>query len=198
MFDALLAHPGVREELVLRSSIGLMAYHGGNLEAMTDVIASEVAERSGASYYGVIQPPDLRWHVPSHEVTPERSERLTTFFEHVEVVITVHGYGREGFWTRLLLGGTNRELARHVAGYLEQALPEYEHVTELEHIPKELRGLHHANPANLARQGGVQLELPPRVRGRSPIWKDWKGPGHVPHTTSLISALSDAVTAWDP
>jgi len=42
----------------------------------------------------------------------------------------------------------------------------------------------------------VQLELPPRIRGSSPIWADWKGPGLVPHTASLIDALVDAVNAW--
>ena len=69
-------------------------------------------------------------------------------------------------------------------------------VTELEAMPKELRGLHVTNPVNLARQQGVQIELPPRVRGSSPIWKDWKGPGLVPHTTALIDALTAAATSW--
>ena len=45
---------------------------------------------------------------------------LGAFLEHVEVVISVHGYGREGWWTRLLVGGANRELAAR-AGYNPQA-----------------------------------------------------------------------------
>lgn len=49
---------------------------------------------------------------------------------------------------------------------------------------------------NLPRQQGVQIELPPRVRGSSPIWKDWPGPGLVPHTESLIDGLVAAATSW--
>ena len=38
-FADLLASPGVEEVCVLRGSVGFMAYHGGHLEEMTDVIA---------------------------------------------------------------------------------------------------------------------------------------------------------------
>ena len=40
MLSELLASPGVREESVLRSRFGFMAFHGGALEEMTDVIAA--------------------------------------------------------------------------------------------------------------------------------------------------------------
>ena len=36
--------------------------------------------------------------------------------------------------------------------------PEYVVVDELEAIPARLRGVHVANPVNLAKSGGVQLE----------------------------------------
>ena len=58
-FRELLATPGVREVCHLRGSLGFMAYHGGSLEALTDIVAEQAAERSGASYYGVLQPPDF-------------------------------------------------------------------------------------------------------------------------------------------
>ena len=64
---------GVQEVCELRGRIGFMAYHGGSLEEMTDVIASLAAERSGASYYGVLQPDDVQWHIPSHKVGPTSS-----------------------------------------------------------------------------------------------------------------------------
>ena len=38
-FAELLAHDGVEEDLELRSAFGFMAFHGGNLEVGTDVIA---------------------------------------------------------------------------------------------------------------------------------------------------------------
>ena len=69
-------------------------------------------------------------------------------------------------------------------------------LTDLEEIPKKLRGLHDRNPVNLPRRQGVQIELPPRVRGSSPLWWDWEGPELTPHTESLIAALAEAATTW--
>ena len=195
-FRELLATPGVREVCHLRGPLGFMAYHGGSLEALTDIVAEQAAERSGASYYGVLQPPDFNWHIPSHRVSPTDSATLAGFLEHVDIVITIHGYGRHGFWTSLLLGGQHRPFADHIAGHLRSHLPDYTVETDLEAMPKELRGLHADNPVNLPRQQGVQIELPPRVRGSSPIWKDWPGPGLVPHTESLIDGLVAAATSW--
>ncbi len=195
MFDQLLAHPGVREECELRSRFGFMAFHGGALEEVTDVIASEAARLSGASYYGVLQPDDLLWHIPSTKVDPAHSPVLAGFLAHVEVVVTVHGYGRDGHWATLLLGGQNRELAHHVAGHLRSGLPAYDLVTDLDRIPKELRGLHPANPVNLPPARGVQIELPPRVRGSSPLWADWEH-GLVPHTVALIEGLAQAARTF--
>ena len=43
----------------------------------------------------------------------------------------------------------------------------------------------------------MQLELPPRVRGTSPLWWDWDGPGLTPHTNALIDALADAARTWE-
>ena len=56
MFRELLDHPDVEEVITLRGQdlpldqrIGFMAYHGGGLEEMTEVIAMRAAERSGTS-----------------------------------------------------------------------------------------------------------------------------------------------------
>jgi phage replication-related protein YjqB (UPF0714/DUF867 family) len=186
----------VTEVLELRSSIGFLAFHGGSLERQTDVIAIDAAERSGASVYAVVQPPEMRWHIPSTSVTPEESESLRAFVDHVDVAIAIHGYGRDGLWTTLLLGGTNRPLAAHLAAHLEPALPDYSIVHDLEDVPVELRGVHPRNPVNLPASGGVQLELPPRVRGPTPHWESWDGPGHCPPMESLVSALAAAVATY--
>jgi phage replication-related protein YjqB (UPF0714/DUF867 family) len=196
VFADLLAHPGVEEVLERRGRFGFMAFHGGSLEEMTDVVARAAAAASGASYYGVHQPADLQWHIPSHHVDPAASPRLRAFLDHVEVVVTVHGYGRAGLWTSLLLGGTNRELAEHTGRALRQALPAYDVVDDLDRIPKELRGLHPRNPVNLPVAAGTQLELPPRVRGTSPLWWDWEGTEPCPHTRRLIDGLANAATGW--
>ena len=192
----LLDHPGVEEVLELRGRFGFMAFHGGSLEERTDLVARTAADRAGASYYGVHQPAGLRQHVPSHRFTGDQSQSLAEFLDHVDVVITVHGYGRRGLFTTMLLGGGNRDLAAHVAPHLRRALPAYLVEDDIEQIPKELRGLHPKNPVHAPRNGGVQLELPPRVRGTSPLWWDWEGPHPTPHTAALIDGLVNAATTW--
>ena len=195
-FANLLSQPGVTEVSELRGRLGFMAYHGGALEAMTDVIASHAAERAGASYYGVVQPPGMRDHLSSTKVRPQESVKLAEYLDHVDIVVTVHGFGRRGMFGSLLLGGRNRPFAEHVGRSLRAALPAYDICTDLDVIPKQLRGLHPDNPVNLPRDGGVQIELPPRVRGSSPLWWDWEGPGLTPHTMSLIDGLVDAADSW--
>lgn len=181
---------------MLRSSFGFMAFHGGNLEEGTDHIAAAAASASGASLYAVRQPPDLRWHIPSTEVTPDDSPALARFLDHVDVAVAVHGYGREGMWTTMLLGGANRELARHLSPHLRAELPEYEVVDDLEAVPRALRGVHRANPVNRCRGKGVQLELPPRVRSRVPMWASLPPGEPIPHGQAVIRALAAAARSW--
>ena len=192
----LLTYDGVTEECVLRSRFGFMAFHGGALEEVTDVIASQAAEQAGASYYGIQLPDNLEWHIPSHKVTADQSPLLNEFLSHVNIVITVHGFGRAGFFTSLLLGGRNRRLAAHVGERLRHHLPAYRIIDDIDDIPGNLRGMHQDNPVNVVEHAGVQLELPPRVRGSSPLWWDWEGPDLTPHTQSLITALAESATTW--
>ena len=63
---------------------------------------------------------------------------------------------------------------------------------------RELRGLHPDNPVNLPRGGGVQLELPPRVRGTSPRSGLPDADGITPATPALIDGLAAAARAWSP
>lgn len=168
MFDELLAHPDVEEEVVLRSRFGFLAFHGGSLEEATDGIASSAAQAAGASLYAVRQPPGFRWHIPSAMVDPAHSPALAAFLDHVDVAVAIHGYGRADMWTTLLLGGGNRELANHLRRSVGALLPEYSLVDDLDAIPVELRGLHPDNPVNRVRGAGVQLELPPRFAGWAP------------------------------
>jgi phage replication-related protein YjqB (UPF0714/DUF867 family) len=111
-------------------------------------------------------------------------------------VITVHGFGRQGYWTSLLLGGQNRRLAGHVARHLRRALPAYDIADDMDRIPAPLQGLHPRNPVNRPPHQGLQIELPPRVRGTSPLWWDWEHDTPVPHTLSLIGGLAEAAAAW--
>ena len=185
------------EELSIRSQIGIMAYHGGTLEKATDAIARETAEQTGASYYGLIQTNDDPLHFPSTKLNEYASENLKEFFQHVKLVITIHGYGREHLFHSVLLGGRNRALASHLASFLKIALPDYSFVSDLEEIPKELRGLHPKNPVNIPPLAGVQVELPPTLRWNREEWgwSDNGGIGRAKHVDDIINALSKAIKA---
>jgi phage replication-related protein YjqB (UPF0714/DUF867 family) len=164
MFDDLLRHPGVVEEWELRSSFGFLAIHGGSLERGTAEVAVRAAEQADASVYAVRQPENLRWHIPSALVDPSSSPALSAFLDHVDVVVSVHGYGRRGYSNVVLIGGRNRELATRAAVTLRAAVPSHRFVDDLRAIPPTLRGIHLDNPVNRTRGGGIQLELPPTLR----------------------------------
>jgi phage replication-related protein YjqB (UPF0714/DUF867 family) len=205
---ALLAEPGVDEVLSLAGPVGFLALHGGAQDRVTDEIASAAASRSGASLYAVVQPPTLRWHIPSYRYSPDESEALRMFVDHVRVVISVHGYGVDNWrmdWrppdfesTRLgqfhareafLVGGRNRSKAADLATRLREALPDYEVWDDLDRIPPKASGQDARNPVNLPCDGGVQLECPARVRGL--------GPRAAPSDTAvLIDVLAETAVAW--
>ena len=192
----LLALPGVREIVELRSRFGFMAIHGGDLELSTDAIAATAAAEAGASYYGVVYPVGLDRHLPSSRYRRDESPTLDSFLNHVDAVVSIHGYGREGLWTSLLLGGGNRGLAEMLAAELSDRLPGYDMVTDLDEIPVALRGTNPANPVNVPSSGGVQLELPPRVRGHSPFSPPAGPDGFSPPTRALIDGLAAAAATW--
>jgi phage replication-related protein YjqB (UPF0714/DUF867 family) len=192
--SALLSDGGVTEVSRLRSRFGFLAIHGGGLEQMTDVIAERAADAADASVYLVRHPDRYAHHLPSARFDPAESAGLAEFLDHVDVTISLHGYGRVGRGTHLLAGGRNRALAAHVAEHID--LPGYQVITDLDRIPLELRGLHPHNPVNRTRDGGTQLELPPRVRGispRSPLPGD---DGLSPVTSALVQGLVAAARSW--
>jgi phage replication-related protein YjqB (UPF0714/DUF867 family) len=191
----LLADPGVVESSMLRSRFGFMAIHGGGLEQMTDVIAERAADAAGASVYLLRHPADYPHHLPSALYRPEDSDRLAEFLDHVEVAISVHGYGRLGRSNQLLAGGRNRTLAAHVAEHFD--VPGYRIITDLDSIPRELRGMHPDNPVNRVRGGGTQLELSPRLRGTSPRSAPPEEDGLSPPTSALIQGLVAAARSWE-
>ncbi|GAS98663.1 phage-related replication protein [Mycolicibacterium canariasense] len=190
----LLADPEVRETSTLRSRFGFLAIHGGGLEQMTDVIAERAAAAAGASVYVVHHPPRYPHHLASARYRRDESATLAAFLDHVDVTVALHGYGRIGRSTHLLVGGRNRRLGDHLSGHI--ALPGYHVVTDLDAIPRELRGLHPDNPVNVPRDGGVQLELPPRVRGISPRSGLPGDDGLCAATAALVRGLATAARSW--
>jgi phage replication-related protein YjqB (UPF0714/DUF867 family) len=190
----LLADPEVTETCTLRSTFGFLAIHGGGLEKMTDVIAERAADAADASAYVVSHPRNYPNHLTSNAFRAEESALLAGFLEHVDVVVSLHGYGRMNRSTQLLVGGRNRALAEHVARHV--AIPGYELVIDLEQIPRELRGMHPDNPVNQPRGGGTQLELSPRVRGISPRSGMIGEDGLTRATSALVAGLVSAAQAW--
>ena len=185
------------ELLDIRGPVGIMAFHGGALERVTDVIAAETARLTESSYYAVLHPDDSL-HVPSKFIDPAHSAKLSAFVEHVDVAIAIHGYGRHDAMFRVLLGGANRALAAHIGAHLVPALPKYEIVTDLAAIPRELAGQHPDNPVNRVRGKGVQIEVPAALRWHydHKQWSDSEGVGRAPQVDSLIDALCRAVAGW--
>jgi phage replication-related protein YjqB (UPF0714/DUF867 family) len=182
----LLALPGVKETCALRSRVGVMALHGGSQDRGTDQIAGRAAERSGASYYAIVQPPGLRVHLTSRLHNPEHSALLRAFLAHVDIAVSVHGFGRDGFalWVDserglviepygpairgrqtgplrgIIVGGLNGELLDAARNLFRGRFPGYHLADERVRL-----GFHPDNPVNLPSQHGVQIELPPGLRG---------------------------------
>jgi phage replication-related protein YjqB (UPF0714/DUF867 family) len=182
----LLALPGVHEEYVVRSAVGFLALHGGSQDRGTDQIARRAAEQAGASYYAIIQPAGLRVHLTSRRHNPDQSVLLRAFLQHVDIAISVHGFGRDSFalWIDperglviepygpamrgnqsgplrgVIVGGRNAELLEAARQVLNDRFAGY-HVAD----ERVRLGFHPDNPVNLPSQGGVQVELPPGLRG---------------------------------
>lgn len=182
----LLALPGVHEQCVLRSPVGFLALHGGSQDRGTHEIAHRAAEHAGASYYAIVQPPDVRVHLTSRLHDPAHSARLRAFIGHVRIAISVHGFGRDGFaftadpvrgvviepygpamrgpQTRplrgVIVGGRNADLLKEARRLLEDRFHGYHLADERIRL-----GFHPRNPVNLPAAHGVQIELPPGLRG---------------------------------
>jgi len=182
----LLSFPGVEEVCVLRSRVGFMALHGGSQDRGTHEIASRASDRVGASYYAIVQPDGLRVHLTSRRHNPDHSERFRAFLEHVKIAISVHGYGRDGFLLRadpqeglviepygparisrqtgplkgIIVGGQNARLLDVARQVFHGRFDGYRVADGRIRL-----GFHPDNPVNLPLARGVQVELPPGLRG---------------------------------
>jgi phage replication-related protein YjqB (UPF0714/DUF867 family) len=182
----LLALPGVKEECILRSRVGFMALHGGSQDRGTDEIARRAAAQAGASYYAIVQPAGLRVHLTSRRHDPAHSAHLRAFVQHVGIAISVHGFGRDGFglWIHperglivepygpavrgsqsgplrgIIVGGLNADLLKAARTLLADRFDGYRLADERVRL-----GFHPDNPVNLPLGRGIQIELPPGLRG---------------------------------
>ena len=174
-----------------------MAFHGGALERQTDRIARgrrrrrrRVAVRRRAPATGpAALPVDRR--APRRVAGAARVPRPRRRRRHrarLRARRDVHVAAPRRAQPRA------RRRARRRAG--RRPCPTTRSSTDLEAIPRELRGLHPDNPVNVPPHGGVQIELPPRVRGLGPRWADWTGDGFVPPAAALVDALARVARSW--
>jgi phage replication-related protein YjqB (UPF0714/DUF867 family) len=210
-FAELLALPGVEEECVLRSRVGFLALHGGSQDRGTDQIARRAAEQIDASFYSVYHPPGLRVHLTSRLYDPDQSVSLRAFLEHVDVAISVHGFGRDGFalWVDpdrglvievygpalrgrqtgplrgIIVGGLNAELLEVARRLLKDRFAGY-HVAD----ERVRLGFHPKNPVNLPWAHGVQVELPPGLRGIGDLG-DCLAPNDQGVVAEVVAALAE-------
>ena len=75
----------------------MCALPGGGLERAPEVVAREVADRTGASYYAVVQPDGCRHHLPSTRFTTGTSERLDAFLKDARKAVTTAFDHREEY-----------------------------------------------------------------------------------------------------
>jgi len=205
----LLRLPGVEEKCLLRSPVGFMALHGGSQDRGTDLLARRAADRAGASYYAIVQPPGLRVHLTSRRHDPAQSPTLAIFLAHVDVAISVHGFGRDSFslqvdpmagvvvepygpalrgrqaepLTGIILGGLHAPLLARARTLLADRFAGF-HVAD-----ERIRlGYHPDNPVNLPSGHGLQIELPPGLRGIGPFG-DHLVPDDGPVEAEVVTAL---------
>jgi phage replication-related protein YjqB (UPF0714/DUF867 family) len=205
----LLALPGVEEVCQLRSAVGFMALHGGSQDRGTHEIASRAAEQSGASYYAIVQPRDLRVHLTSRRHDPSQSQQMSAFLQHVEIAISVHGFGRDTFEVGvdaegglviepygpalrgrqtgplrgIIVGGLNGALVDAACQLLGERFADYHAGSERVRL-----GFHPDNPVNLPSAHGVQIELPPALRGIGDLGEHLV-PGRNGIVTEVVAAL---------
>lgn len=164
-FEELLDEPQVFEYSRIAGRLGIMAVHGGKIEPGTEEIACQVAFETGSSLY-VISPRGEKegsfYHVTSSRIDPRKSSALETFIRHVDIGISIHGYWED--WDAIFLGGRNQDVKRIVAAELARSFPNYGIVTNLDRIPRYMRGSKKENIINRPNFYGVQVELPPYMR----------------------------------
>jgi phage replication-related protein YjqB (UPF0714/DUF867 family) len=122
----------------------------------------------------------------SRRHNPDDSDRLRAFLQHVEIAISVHGFGRDGFALTadpvggviiepygpallgrqsgplrgIIVGGRHTELLDVARRLLHDRFTGY-HVAD----ERVRLGFHPNNPVNLPSSHGIQVELPPGLRG---------------------------------
>lgn len=138
-----------------RSSVTIIAPHGGYVESGTSAIANAIAGReyNFFDFQGLRRERVMELHVTA---THFRDPVLSKMLDGSVTALSVHSMGEEGDMT-IWLGGLNRELKERV----RQSLVAHGFLVNPD-SPK-YRGEHPKNVVNLAACKGVQIELPGKL-----------------------------------
>ncbi len=163
-FAELVKHQDVVEYSILKGSIGVMAIHGGNIERGTEQIAQYIAVQSGASLYVIsprTQKRDWDFHISSNKITPQESEKLLQFLNHVFTVVSFHGHVIKR--NVICVGGLNYNLRRSLVENLREDFDVVDAVEE-GGICRNLSAQNPKNVVNFPQEKGVQVEIPLSMR----------------------------------
>jgi len=152
------------EYTILRGPVGLMAFHGGSIEKGTEEMANYICSKTDCSLYvfsGRLSRDNYeKLHIPSSLLNPTHSEKLSSFMTHITTAIAFHGHRIDDL---ILVGGLNRSMRKKIVN----ALSEYDAKDAMEENDssyKMVRGESTLNIVNKAREKGVQIEIPFRLR----------------------------------
>jgi phage replication-related protein YjqB (UPF0714/DUF867 family) len=160
----LIAHPDVIEYTTLKGPVGIIAIHGGNIERGTEQIAAYTAIHSNASLYAIsprTKKRDWKFHISSNKINPDESEKLTQFLDHITTAISIHGHVIKR--NVICVGGLNHGLRRKIVHTLREDFDIVDAVEE-KGVCRNLSAQNPKNVVNLAKEKGVQIEIPLLMR----------------------------------
>ena len=143
------------------TKIAVLAYHA-KTEAGTAEIAEAVHEKSPSSMYVF-----KGNRVASTKVTHTHSDKLKSLVKEAETAVSVHGYkNKKGVDNNVIyVSGQHGKLSSKIAKELQKNFGDNYHIeTNPDYIPKHLQGKSDYNIVNKFEKGGVQIELPEKLR----------------------------------
>ena len=182
----------IRSHRRRRSKVTIISPHGGYIEPGTSAIAEAVAGRTFNffDFQGLQVEKPWELHVTSTKFRHPTLDELLSRSVHA---VSIHGMGKVDSWN-IWLGGLNTSLKTRIAESLTKA-----GFSVLTEFPK-YKGADPRNVVNLAKNKGVQLELPcDLIDAMFVKGETFSGPGTKPKTTQLfkrfVKALRTAILA---
>jgi phage replication-related protein YjqB (UPF0714/DUF867 family) len=147
------------------SRILVMAFHGGLIEPGTSELAEAIA-KDDFDYYGFLGFKNAELHEESFtaadlHLTSARFDepRLMKKTETASFCVGIHGFGGEE--ADFCVGGSNASERQRLVKELSARFPD---LRSCELCCPPFNGVSRKNPVNKCRDGGLQVEMSPRIR----------------------------------